>query len=72
MWRQLALSLSKGGNVGIHLHIFKSAYFQIYLIACPAVAEPVEAPKGEDAAAKLQSDHFAVFVRSTFKTHALF
>jgi hypothetical protein len=40
--------------VGIHLHIFKSAYFQIYLIACPAVAalselvEEVEAPKGED------------------------
>jgi hypothetical protein len=36
------------GNVGIHLHIYKSAYFQIFLIACPAVAEPVEAPKDED------------------------
>jgi hypothetical protein len=27
--------------VGIHLHIFNSAYFQINLIACLAVVEPV-------------------------------
>jgi hypothetical protein len=36
------------------LHISKSAYFQIFLIACPGVAavsklvEEVEAQKGED------------------------
>jgi hypothetical protein len=35
------LSLPKGEDQ-------EFAYFQINLIACPAVAEPVEAPKGEN------------------------